>query len=469
MKKSIYLINLFILCSLIFAGCGSSEANVTATADSALSPTPSMPAPTPESTVKIIQLNNSLPQTDQVPTSFSDLVDNHIGVHSEGYDRWSNTSMVYDAGFKRIRIQALTDFWGEGNELAVFKLESIPPEVDDTISEYVSNDVLIVLDLWVGGGMDPLHADFHKFDGGYIWMYKDYVRFVVSHFKGRIRHYQIWNEPWSIPPRNYVNLIQKTVPVIREVDPDAKIIINGVSGNWEYGFPGYGENQRFSLELSYLEELLQSGVAPLVDGISWHPFYGTLPTDPYYRDYPEFVGKIKEMAEENGFTGEYYADELLWGEPSQEDWTSSPEVSKMVAAKLYTQAITMHRGLDVNVTVNTFFQEPFTEPILNLCNLLAGAEPVEITVSIEGDISQYGFVLPNGDKLVAFWRNGTVVEEDEGEKHTLTVNDSAAKKVVGVDVIQGFEQELTFELVDGNLVVNDLLVKDYPIFLRITP
>jgi hypothetical protein len=210
-------------------------------------------------------------------------------------------------------------------------------------------------------------------------------------------------------------------------------------------------------------------VAPLVDGIAWHPFYGTLPTDPYYKDYPELVAKIKELAEENGFTGEYYADELLWGEPVQEDWTSSPEISKMVAAKLYTQAVTMHRGLDVNVTVNTFFQEPDTKPILYLCNLMAGAEPIEITVSIEGDISHYGFVLPNGDKLVAVWRNGEVVEEDEGDIVTLTIENSTVQTVVGVDVLHGFEQELITENVDGNLIINDLLIKDYPIFIRITP
>ena len=48
-------------------------------------------------------------------------------------------------------------------------------------------------------------------------------------------------------------------------------IIPGMHGNWDNGYLGYGNYQRFSLDLVYLNELLRSGVAPIVDGISLHP------------------------------------------------------------------------------------------------------------------------------------------------------------------------------------------------------
>jgi hypothetical protein len=40
--------------------------------------------------------------------------------------------------------------------------------------------------------------------------------------------------------------------------------------------------------------------------------------------------------------------------------------------------------------------------------------------------------------------------------------------VKGIDVLYGFEQELITSMEDGNIVIRDLLVKDYPIILRLT-
>ena len=42
-----------------------------------------------------------------------------------------------------------------------------------------------------------------------------------------------------------------------------------------------------------------------------------------------------------------------------------------------------------------------------------------------------------------------------------------AQKVIGIDVLHGFEQELIAETENGNLVIRNLLVKDYPIILRL--
>ena len=41
--------------------------------------------------------------------------------------------------------------------------------------------------------------------------------------------------------------------------------------------------------------------------------------------------------------------------------------------------------------------------------------------------------------------------------------------VTGIDVLQGYEQELVASEEGGNLVIRDLLVKDYPIILRLSP
>jgi len=67
------------------------------------------------------------------------------------------------------------------------------------------------------------------------------------------------------------------------------------------------------------------------------------------------------------------------------------------------------------------------------------------------------------------WTNGELVEDDPGVNATLTFPNLSAQKVIGIDVLNGFEQELIIEMVNGDLVIRDLLVKDYPIILRLVP
>jgi len=349
-----------------------------------------------------------------------------------------------------------------------FSLESIPPSVDEIISDYVDHGVTIVLDLWMGADLRPYGATFQSQEE--IDQYIDYVRFVVPHFRGRIRYYQIWNEPGDVAVSDYANLVRQVVPAIREEDPEARIIIGGTQGDWENGYPGYGSHQRFSVNLAYLNELLQSGVVQMVDGISWHPFYDNIPTDPYYQNYPQMVQEIRDLAASGGFTGEYFADELLWRTVSEEGWEGGPPLSPTIAAKYYVRAIVMHRGLDTNVTINSFFQQAAMAPIRNICHTMAGAEPTDLTLSLESDadnVMYYAFALPDGDRLVAVWTNGDAVEDDPGVRTTLTIAGISAQRVVGGDVLEGLEQELIFETESGSLVIRDLLVRDYPIILRL--
>ena len=66
-----------------------------------------------------------------------------------------------------------------------------------------------------------------------------YVKATVEHYKDRISHYEIWNEPdcatfccvdmpWADA---YIELIKLTSPVIRKIQPDAKIISCTVSAD----------------------------------------------------------------------------------------------------------------------------------------------------------------------------------------------------------------------------------------------
>jgi hypothetical protein len=75
--------------------------------------------------------------------------------------------------------------------------------------------------------------------------------------------------------------------------------------------------------------------------------------------------------------------------------------------------------------------------------------------------------LPDGSYLVALWRDGIAVDDDPGIPATVTVPGFSVQEVTGIDVLYGFEQQLVTEEKDGSLVIPDLLIKDYPIIVRI--
>jgi hypothetical protein len=74
--------------------------------------------------------------------------------------------------------------------------------------------------------------------------------------------------------------------------------------------------------------------------------------------------------------------------------------------------------------------------------------------------------LPDGDRLVALWTDGVAVGNDPGVSTNLTFPGLSAKHVAGIDVLKGFQQELIAGTENGNLVIRNLLVKDYPLILR---
>ncbi len=415
----------------------------------------------------LLQLENNLPITQILALPSRELADNRIGAQfdSFGYQESYDLKTVYPQGLTRARVAIA----GLEPELVDWdKPEfSIDPSHDDVITRMAENGLTItyVMTFWdketYPGGEGAPCARFQT--EGEIERYLEFVRFIVDHFKDRVEYFEIWNEPeirdycpkW-IRFNDYINLVKRTVPVIREINPEAKIVVGGVS------------NTRFG-SIDYLFALVESDIMPLVDGISWHPMYGTAPEydvyADYYYDYPAIVQRIKDTAEANGFVGEYQADELTWRTTNtaipDQPWVFSP----ITASKYFGRGALMHRGMDVGVGIGSDYM---ITP--NLCTVMAGVEPVDLPIEIQStatNIVSYTFTTPDGGYMVALWTNGIAVENDPGVEAILNIPDFSASEVIVKDILYGFEQELIFETESGGLKIPNLLVRDYPILIQL--
>ncbi|MDN6856560.1 hypothetical protein QO207_08165 [Pseudomonas sp. CAN2814] len=93
--------------------------------------------------------------------------------------------------------------------------------------------------------------------------YLRYVRYLVRSFKGQVAFYEVWNE-WDVEnptdkdfSDDYLSLVRATAKVIREEDPQAKVLAGAVTLK--------GIRQGFA------ERLAAGGVLDVADGISLHP------------------------------------------------------------------------------------------------------------------------------------------------------------------------------------------------------
>jgi len=416
-----------------------------------------------------LQQGNHLPRTRIVTKLSRELDDNRIGAQFDdfGFPIELFDLGIYRLGVKRARV-AIAGLEPEGLDWDIPEF-SIAPGHDDVFTRMADNGLTItyVLTFWDKATYpDGEGAPCARFKTeGEIERYLEFVRFIVDHFKDRVQYYEIWNEPeirgycpkW-IESADYINLVKRTVPVIREVYPEAKIVVGGVA------------SIQNTDTYDYLFDLLESDIMPLVDVISWHPMYGTSPEydlyKDYYYEYPAMVQRIKETAAANGFVGEYRADELTWRTPynaiPDQPWVYSP----IAANKYFSRAALMHLGMDIDVGLGSGY---FLTR--NLCTAVAGAEPVNLPIEIQStaaNIVSYTFSLPDGDYLVGLWTDGIAVEDDPGIETTLTIPGLSASEVIGIDILNGFEQELITETENGDLVINNLLVKDYPIIIRLS-
>jgi len=164
----------------------------------------------------------------------------------------------------------------------------------------------------------------------------DYVAAFVAHFKGRVRHLIIWNEPnlsleWGKRPPDpaaYVELLRVAYTRAKEVDPEVQVLAGALAPT--LAPPGHPEAMS---DLEYLQRMYDAGAAAYFDALAAHSYGWRFPPDePAAPDVINYarVELLREIMVRNGDAAKpIYITEGGWNDHPR--WSKAVRPAQRVA------------------------------------------------------------------------------------------------------------------------------------------
>lgn len=426
------------------------------------------------------QNNNANPILELANPAYEELGQNRLGsMYVITCDNLDNAGLyahtATEIGEKFLRINLEWFDWPEAERRGEYSDFEISDCQEEAMNQLTSSGVELVYVLTYWDPEIQITDGYSRFrDDAEIERFLEYTRFIVNKYKGKIRYYSLLNEPnltdgqRGVEVEDYIRLAERVIPVIREIEPDARIILGEVT-------PLIEPNA-----LNYLLSIENSELMPLVDGIAWHGFSGNTPayeTD-FYNAYPGMVNQIVETARANGFTGDFFATELQY-RTSDTNMQLNDEHKKyvyshMVSVKYYLRGIVYHRGQDFWVTAGHEDYERIPgmqEMLIHLSSLLSDVQAINLPVTFDSpNPNQYknvAFTAPDGSLLLALWNDVSAVDHDPGVATEIKIPGVQADGLTAMDPIFSGQQSLDFLNDENGITIPNFLIKDYPIFIRL--
>lgn len=165
---------------------------------------------------------------------------------------------------------------------------------DKVVEEFASHNIKILALLtaspsWASSSYTPVGAS----PPDEIGDFANFVRETVRRYKGRVKFWEIWNEP-NVPrfwggrkstPEEFVALLREGYRACKNEDPGAMVIMGGIA---------------VGKDLSYLEGVFQAGGLKYCDAVGVHI-------------YPPNPGRLKERMEEiRSLMRKFGAKQRVW-------------------------------------------------------------------------------------------------------------------------------------------------------------
>lgn len=299
------------------------------------------------------RLNNK--QSTQIASS-------RLGVGFETLDRdmWSVEHawpVLNDLGVKWARVQT---GWGRTEkEKGVYDFTWLDVIVDKLLERGVRPWLSISYgnQLYTPGasadaaGSPPVYTELEKAG------WEAYVAVLVRHHRGRVSHFEIWNEPDASgffqpqpDPVLYADLVKRTASVIRKEQPEA-FIIGGAMGS-----------AMNPAGLVYLETCLKNGMGDCIDAVSYHG-YKYMPEQYIEQEFPAFMHLLNKYKPGLSYwQGETGCPSKV--PPGNSEALAEMTVSETIQARWMTRRILLELGLGVDL-INYFTMGDFSHYVRN--------------------------------------------------------------------------------------------------------
>lgn len=194
-----------------------------------------------------------------------------------------------------------------------------------------------------GVGCPPIYTERERMG------WQNYVRALVTHFKGRVTHYEIWNEPdllsfFKPVPRAslYVDFVRLTTEPLRAVQPDAKVIGGAIA----WGMTPWS--------MKFFEDCLEAGMHKYIDIVTYHG-YKSIPERHTAQEFPAFRHLIRKYKPELEFwQGEAGIPSYVPDDGKGKAALTEMKVSEPIQARMLLRRFLMELGYDSKMV--SYFQ-----------------------------------------------------------------------------------------------------------------
>jgi hypothetical protein len=137
--------------------------------------------------------------------------------------------------------------------------------------------------------------------------------------------------------------------------------------------------------------------------------------------------------------------------------------------------IAINLGLDISLGTSgtNAIERPFEgNMIRNMAYLFDGLHAHSFPINVKSEsnlVRYYTFVDDAGNQYIAIWHDGEAKLDSDKFASSIVVNDTSATSVTVMDPFSSTMQATNFTSSEnGDLIIPDLLIKDYPIIIRLS-